>query len=81
MLELAPVGEAGQGIVPRLMRELRGEAAIVGDVVENEHGADGRAVAIADRRRRGVDADFTAVAANKDRVAAELDAPPFPRAA
>ena len=77
MLELTPVREPGQRIVARLVRQLLGEAANVGDIVEHKDRADRRTVAIADRRRRRVDADFTAIAPHEDRVAAKLDAAPL----
>ena len=73
MLELAAVGKAGERVVTRLMRQLRREAAVVGDVVEHEHRADDRAVAIADRRGGRVDVDGRAVTPHEDRVAAPLD--------
>ena len=49
-LELAPVHEAGERVVRRLVRHLPVQAAQLGDVVQQDHRANEFAVVIAQRR-------------------------------
>ena len=54
-LELAPIDQAGQGIVRRLVGHLPRQAAHLGDIVQQHHRADGLAGLHADRRGRQLD--------------------------
>ena len=76
-LELAAVDEAGQRIVARVVRELRGVLAFLADVVEHRHDAGDLAVAVADRRCGFVDSDFAAVVADQQDLRGFLDGAAF----
>ena len=61
-VELAPVDEPGERVVARLVGQRALQAPFLGDVAEHDDRADGRALAVADRRRGFLDREFLAAA-------------------
>jgi len=72
-LELLAVVQAGQRIVRGTEAHLDAESALLGDVMEHQHGAQQRAVGIADRRSGILDAVFAAIPRQQQGLGREPD--------
>ncbi len=66
-IEFAPVDEPGERVVAGLVRQRALQAPLLGHVAEHDDRADGRAFAIADRRRGFLDREFLAAASSRAR--------------
>ncbi len=71
------VEQAGQLVVGRLMGELEGHQALVRDVLEDEHGADGTPLEGADGRAGALDRVAPAVAPLEGDALGEAEARPL----
>src|SRR5262249_53582640 len=60
--KLPPVGQPCQWIMRRFMLEPRGECALVGDIAQYEHDAEGMAITVANRSCTFVNDDTCSVA-------------------
>ncbi|MEA3221058.1 MAG: hypothetical protein OZX49_02177 [Immundisolibacter sp.] len=73
VFELAPVGQTGQRVVPRLVGDLVRQAPGVGHVAKHDHRAGQRAVGQMNGRRRIFHVIFDPVAVQQDGGARQVD--------
>ncbi len=73
VLELAPIDEAREHVVARVIGEPPIQFARLADVVEHENAARHRAAAVANRRGGALDVDFVAVAPDEQHGAHRFD--------
>src|SRR5690349_3040767 len=64
-LELAPVDQAREQVMRRVVRKAAIQLAALGDVMEHEHAARHRARTVTNRRGGALDVELVAVAANQ----------------
>ena len=71
-LELEPVDQPGQRVVGGLVGDLLRDAPLLGHVMQYQHDAGDAAVVVAQRGSRGIDEQFSAVAALEQMLVAEF---------